>query len=147
MPAERDIANIQAVQEILNKRSKDIGYPELYNWLAGDDLTSAPSLQMGVAVHAAVMFTISTLLGFSMAYDIACINFILVAILVILAARRLAGLLSIELEMRSCPIIVDYLGCADPFPDQSFGGHGERMVMGQEAGDIGENLEEGEEEA
>ncbi|KAF4473360.1 hypothetical protein FAGAP_13199 [Fusarium agapanthi] len=142
LPAERDIANIQAVQEILNKRSKDIGYPELYNWLAADDLTSAPSLQMGVAVHAAVLLTISTLLGFSMAYDIANINFTLVVILFILAARRLAGLLLVERDLRSCPIIVDYLGCADPLPDRLIGSHGERMAMGQAIGDAGEDLEE-----
>ncbi|KAG5764497.1 hypothetical protein H9Q72_007430 [Fusarium xylarioides] len=142
IPAERDIASIQAVQEILNKRSKDIGHPELYNWLTGDNLTSAPSLQMGVAIHAVVMFTIATLLGVSMAYDIASINITLVVFLFILAVRRLAGLLLVERDLRSCPIIVDFLGRADPLPDRLFGNQGERMAMGQAIGDAGEDLEE-----
>ncbi|KAF5985003.1 hypothetical protein FCOIX_2346 [Fusarium coicis] len=148
MPAEIDIASIQAVQDILKKRAKDIGYPELYNWVTGDDLTGAPSLQMFVAVHAAVMFTISTLLGFSMAYDIANINITLIVLLVVLAARRLIGLLLVQLEMRSCPTILDYLGCKFHLSDQRLGSHGERMAIGQAAGDAGENLEEeGEQEA
>ncbi|KAF5647665.1 uncharacterized protein FTJAE_1722 [Fusarium tjaetaba] len=148
MPAEIDIASIQAVQDILKKRSKDIGYPELYTWVNGGDLTSAPSLQMGVAVHAAVMFTISTLLGFSMAYGIANINITLIVLLSVLAARRLIGLLVIQSEMRSCPTILDHLGCTFHLSDQQLGSHAERMVIGQAAGDAGENLEEaGEQEA
>ncbi|KAF5570955.1 hypothetical protein FPHYL_790 [Fusarium phyllophilum] len=140
--AEREIASIKTVQEILEKRSKDIGFPELYNWLTGDDLTNAPSLQMGVAVHAAVMFAIATLLGFSMAYGIANINITLIVLLFGLAARRLRGLLSVEKNLRSCPIIIDYLGCADPFPNRLFGSHGERMAMGQAIGDASGDLEE-----
>ncbi|EMT61097.1 hypothetical protein FOC4_g10014139 [Fusarium odoratissimum] len=141
-PAQIDIKSIQTVQEILKKRAKDIGYPELYNWVTGDDLTSASSLQMGVAAHAAAMFTITTLLGYSMAYDIASINFTLIAILFLLAARRLTGLLLVELDMRSCPIIVDHLRCTDAFPNQQYGSHGERMAIGQAAGDAGEDVEE-----
>ncbi|KAK2936877.1 hypothetical protein FoTM2_000093 [Fusarium oxysporum f. sp. vasinfectum] len=142
MPAQIDIKGIQTVQEILKKRAKDIGYPELYNWVTGDDLTSASSLQMGVAAHAAAMFTIATLLGYSMAYDIASINFALIAILFLLAARRLTGLLLVELDMRSCPIIVDHLGFTDTLPNQQYGSHGERVAMGQAAGDAGEDVEE-----
>ncbi|KAJ4059118.1 hypothetical protein NW756_000300 [Fusarium oxysporum] len=142
MPAQIDIKGIQTVQEILKKRAKDIGYPELYNWVTGDDLTSAASLQMGVAAHAAAMFTIATLLGYSMAYDIASINFALIAILFLLAVRRLTGLLLVELDMRSCPIIVDHLGFTDTLPNQQYGSHGERVAMGQAAGDAGEDLEE-----
>ncbi|KAF5598156.1 hypothetical protein FPANT_3920 [Fusarium pseudoanthophilum] len=148
LPAEIDIASIKILQNILKKRAKDIGYPELYDWVIGDNLTSAPSLQMFVAVHAAVMFTISTLLGFSMAYDIANINVTLIVLLVLLAARRLIGLLLIPREMRSCPTILDHLGCTSHLSDQRLGSHAERMAIGQAAGDAGESLkEEGEQEA
>ncbi|RBQ66500.1 hypothetical protein FVER14953_00239 [Fusarium verticillioides] len=146
--AEREIASIQAVQEILNKRSKDIGYPELYDWLTGDDLTNAPNLQMAVWVHVAVMFIISTLLGFSMAYGIADINLTLIVLLVGLAARRITGLLLVEKNLRSFPTIIAHLGCADPFPNRPYGSHGERMAIGQATGEVGENVEreDGQEE-
>ncbi|KAF5595977.1 hypothetical protein FPCIR_4243 [Fusarium pseudocircinatum] len=140
--AEMDLASIKTVQEILKKRSKDIGYPELHSWVTGDDLTSAPSLRMGVAVHAAVMFIISTLLGFSMAYGVVSIIITLLVLLFVLAARRLIGLLSIPLEMRACPTILDHLGCTFHLSDQQLGAHGGRMAIGQAAGDAGENLEE-----
>lgn len=136
------------MQDVLKKRAKDIGYPELYNWVTGDSLTHAPSLQMGVAVHAAVMFTVATLLGFSMAYDVANMNITLIAFLFVLAARRLIGLCSVGLVMRSCPMILDHLGCTGHLPNQQSGSQGERMAVAQAAGDAGEDLGDrvGEEE-
>ncbi|KAF5628837.1 hypothetical protein F52700_7930 [Fusarium sp. NRRL 52700] len=139
IPSEMGIASIHNVQEILKKRSKDIGYPELYNWVTGDDLTSAPSLEVGVAIHAAVMFTISSLLGFSMAYGQTIINITLVVILFVLAVRRLAGLLLVELDLRSCPKILDHFGSNNHLPKQQMGSHGERMAIGQAAGEAGED--------
>ncbi|QGI76770.1 hypothetical protein CEK25_001676 [Fusarium fujikuroi] len=141
-PKETDIARIRIVQDVLKKRAKDIGYPELYNWVTGDNLTSAPSLQMGVAVHAAVMFTVATLLGFSMAYEVANMNITLIAFLFVLAARRLIGLCSVGLVMRSCPMILDHLGCTGHLPSQQSGNQGERMAVAQAAGDAGEDLED-----
>ncbi|KLO81096.1 Uncharacterized protein LW93_4669 [Fusarium fujikuroi] len=141
-PEETDIARIRIVQDVLKKRAKDIGYPELYNWVTGDNLTSAPSLQMGVAVHAAVMFTVATLLGFSMAYEVANMNITLIAFLFVLAARRLIGLCSVGLVMRSCPMILDHLGCTGHLPSQQSGNQGERMAVAQAAGDAGEDLED-----
>ncbi|KAI1031093.1 hypothetical protein LB504_000209 [Fusarium proliferatum] len=140
MPSERDLASIQTVKEILKKRSNDIGCPELYNWLTGDSLTSTPSLQIGVAVHATVMFTIATVIGFSMSYDIAFINIIFVLLLFVLAARRLIGLCLVGLDMRSCPMILDHLGCTDHLNVQQSGSQGERMAAAQAAGDTGEDL-------
>lgn len=103
---------------------------------------------MGVAVHAAVMFTVATLLGFSMAYDVANMNITLIAFLFVLAARRLIGLCSVGLVMRSCPMILDHLGCTGHLPNQQSGSQGERMAVTQAAGDAGEDLGDrvGEEE-
>ncbi|KAI1022803.1 hypothetical protein LB503_000130 [Fusarium chuoi] len=142
LPSERDLASIQTVKEILKKRSKDIGCPELYNWLTGDSLTSTPSLQIGVAVHATAMFIIATVIGFSMSYGIAYINFMFVSLLFVLAARRITGLLLVGLDMRSFPIILDHLGSTDYLPNQEFGSHGERVAIGQATGDVGEDVEE-----
>ncbi|CVK84866.1 uncharacterized protein FMAN_16026 [Fusarium mangiferae] len=128
LPQETDIARIRIVQDVLKKRAKDIGYPELYNWVIGDNLTSAPSLQKGVAVHTAVMFTIATLLGFSMAYGIANINITLIVFLFVLAARRLIGLSLVGLDMRSCPMILDHLGCIGHLTVQQSGSQGESMA-------------------
>ncbi|KAF5716483.1 hypothetical protein FGLOB1_2561 [Fusarium globosum] len=149
LPEEIDIARIKIVQDVLKKRAKDIGCPELYNWVTGDKLTSAPSLQMGIAIHAAVMFTVATLLGFSMAYDIANMNITLIAFLFVLAARRLIGLCSVGLVMRSYPMILDHLGCTGHLPNQQSGSQGERMAVAQAAGDAGEDLGDrvGEEES
>ncbi|KAF5609117.1 uncharacterized protein FSUBG_4272 [Fusarium subglutinans] len=144
IPAKREILRIQTVQEILKKRSKDIGYPELYDWLTGDDLASAPSLQMGVALHVAVMFMIATLLGFSMAYGIASINITLIVLLFLLAARRLIGLSLVVQDLGSCPMILDHLGCSNHLTRQQLGSHGERMAIGQATGDAGEDIEEEE---
>ncbi|KAF5541106.1 hypothetical protein FMEXI_8127 [Fusarium mexicanum] len=144
MPAERDIASIQTVQEILKKRSEDIGYPELYTWVTGGDLTSTLSLQMGVAIHAAVMFAIATLLGFSMAYGVANINITLIVLLFLLAARRLIGLWLVVQDLRSCPMILDHLGCSNHLCQEQLGSHGERVAIGQATGDAGEDVEEEE---
>ncbi|KAF5646555.1 hypothetical protein F25303_5366 [Fusarium sp. NRRL 25303] len=140
MPEEINIASIKTVQDVLKKRAKDIGYPELYNWVTGDDLTSASSLQMGVAVHAAVMFAITTLLSFSMACDIANINITLIVFLFVFAARRLIGLCLVGLDMRSYPMILDHLGCTGHLLDQQSGSQDESMVAEQAAGDTGEDL-------
>ncbi|CVK84039.1 uncharacterized protein FPRN_01792 [Fusarium proliferatum] len=147
--AEIDIANINTVKDVLKKRSKDIGYPELYNWVTGDDLTSAPTLQMGVAIHAALMFTIATSLGFSMAYDIANFNITWLTFLIILFFRRLIGLNLVESDMRSYPMILDHLGCTGHLPNPLSGSQDKRMVVAQDAGDAGEYLEDrvGEEES
>ncbi|CZR33105.1 uncharacterized protein FPRO_01865 [Fusarium proliferatum ET1] len=147
--AEIDIANIKTVQDALKKRSKDIGYPELYNWVTGDDLTSAPTLQMAVAIHAALMFTIATSLGFSMAYDIANFNITLLTFLIILVARRLIGLNLVESDMSSYPMILDHLGCTGHLPNPLSGSQDKRMAVAQAAGDAGEDLGDrvGEEES
>ncbi|KAF4955999.1 hypothetical protein FGADI_4172 [Fusarium gaditjirri] len=142
MLVQTEITSIQTVREILYRRSIDIGHPELFKWVTGEDLTSALNLQIGVAAHAAAMFTIATLLGFSMAYGIDSVNVSLVVILFLFAARRLTGLLLVGLDMRSCPIILDHLGGTEHLPSQHYGDHGERMATGQEAGDAGENVEE-----
>ncbi|KAF5659156.1 hypothetical protein FCIRC_12613 [Fusarium circinatum] len=144
MPAERGIASIQTVQEMLKKRSKDIGYPELYTWVIGGDLTDTPSLQMGVAVHAVIMFTITTLLGFLMAYGIANFNITLIVLLFLLAARRLTGLLLGFQDLRSCPMILDHLGSWNHSSQQQLGSHGERMAISQATGDAEENIEDEE---
>ncbi|KAJ0141451.1 Uncharacterized protein HZ326_15661 [Fusarium oxysporum f. sp. albedinis] len=142
MPMQTDFTSPRTTKEMLKKRSQDIGYPELYNWLIGCDLTSSPSLQKGVVAHAATMFTVATLLGLFIAYPLWGIEFAMVSIIFLFAARRLIGLVLVVFDMRSCPVIVDHLGCKHLIYNPEYENHGERVAMSRAARDAGQGIEE-----
>ncbi|KAF5690173.1 hypothetical protein FDENT_4063 [Fusarium denticulatum] len=139
IPMQTDSTSIRTIKEILKKRSQDIGHPELYSWLLEDNLTNSPMLQKGAVAHAAMMFVVTTSLGLFIAYPVYGIEFAMTSIFLLFAARRLIGLVLVVSDMRSCPVIIDHLGCKQRVYNTENGNSGEITVMSPEAGNSGQN--------
>ncbi|KAF4436304.1 hypothetical protein F53441_13285 [Fusarium austroafricanum] len=127
-----DSEALHIVKEALKSRAQDVGYPHLYNWVIGDGTNG---LRRAVGCHAVLMFLITTLLGWSMAYNEPTTNAVLIAILLAFYARRAMGLVYIVADMRSCPNIIDHLAVKSlsSATPQQVGDHCERVEISQAA--------------
>lgn len=138
----RELSLICAIEKRLRERADHMGYPYLYNWARGVELDGHSSLWMGAGCHAGLMFVITTLFGWSMAYKADLVTFVLMLIILLFFVRRIVGLVKITKDRNSGPIIVDHLQAKGSQEPVQIGNQGERMIVTQAAGEEGHHLQQ-----
>lgn len=130
---------VRKVDEALQRRAKDMGHPEIYRWVKGQELKHSSSISSAVVCHTIFMVGFTTLMGLYMALGVLWAMMTLVAILFIFTGRRAAGLIWMAKRTRTGPAVLKYLGTISSREFQQGGDHGERMMAAQAAGEVEED--------
>lgn len=137
---DREATNyVRRVDEALQKRAKNMGHPELYQWVKGQELTDSPSIERAVVFHTVFMLNLTTSIGLWMALGVFWAKIILIPTLFVLAARRAGDLVWMAKYTRTGPAVLKYLGTISSSEFQEGGDHGERIVVTQAAGEVEED--------
>ncbi|CAF3596938.1 unnamed protein product [Fusarium graminearum] len=137
-----DLEAIQFVSQIFQQRAKDLGLPYLYGWVRGVSLDRSSSLQMGAGFQAIIMFAITTILGFFMAWGTAIMNIAMITLLAIILFRRIVDLVLLAKATTGMPEILKIL-YGDNLDDLlQEGDQAERMAGAQAVGETNEEVEE-----
>ncbi|KAH7245587.1 hypothetical protein BKA59DRAFT_527378 [Fusarium tricinctum] len=137
---DREATNyVRKVGEALQKRAKDMGHPELYQWIRGQELKDSPSIESAVVLHTIFMSSFTTSMGLYMALGLLWAKVILIPLLFILTGRRAADLVWMAKHTRTGPAVLKYLGTISLSEFQQGGDHGERMMVAQAAGEVEED--------
>jgi hypothetical protein len=129
---------VRKVDDALQRRAKDMGFPELYKWVKGQELKHSPSIWCAVGCHTILMVGLTTLMGLYMATGVLEATLTLTAILFILTCRRAAGLVWMAKRTRSGPAVLKYLGTISSSEFEHGGYCGERMMTAQATGEVEE---------
>ncbi|KAM0210739.1 hypothetical protein ACHAQD_010614 [Fusarium lateritium] len=129
---------MREIDEALQQRARNMGHPELYKWVKGQELKYFSSIWSAVVCHTICMAGFTTLMGLYMALGILWAMATLIAILGILTVRRATGLVWMAKRTGTGPAFLEYLSTISPSELQRSGDHGERMMVAQAAGEVEE---------
>ncbi|UZP43268.1 hypothetical protein NXS19_011084 [Fusarium pseudograminearum] len=137
-----DLEAIRFVSQIFQQGANDLGHPYLYGWVRGVSLDRSSSLQIGAGFQAIVMFAITTILGFFMAWGTANMNISMLTLLAIIMIRRIVDLVLFAKATTDMPEILEKL-YGDTLDELlQAGDQAERMAGAQAVGETNEEVEE-----
>ncbi|CZS86030.1 unnamed protein product [Fusarium graminearum] len=137
-----DLEAIRFVSQIFQQRAKDLGHRYLYDWVRGFSLDRSSSLQIGAGFQAMVMFAITTILGFFMAWGTADMNIAMITLLATILFRRIVDLVLIAKATTGMPEILKILYGDNLDELLQAGDQAERMAGAQAVGETNEEVEE-----
>ncbi|CAG1996368.1 unnamed protein product [Fusarium graminearum] len=137
-----DLEAIRFVSQIFQQRAKDLGHRYLYDWVRGFSLDRSSSLQIGAGFQAMVMFAITTILGFFMAWGTADMNIAMITLLATILFRRIVDLVLIAKATTGMPEILKILYGDNLDELLQAGDQVERMAGAQAVGETNEEVEE-----